>query len=264
MSFLLSFMIAFSLASLPASSDTGSTEVMILGTFHFANPGLDAVNPNVPDVLDAEHQKDIERATDALEQFQPDKIAVEQLPDQAQQLDSLYHAYREGNYELKRSETQQIGMRLAKRLGHDQLHPVDNSHDPRFNELLEYTMEHEPEVATEFQQWQQKAQKRADSLQQHLSIYENIKRVNTTEYLDSLEEPYIMMKGIGAGDSYIGAETVSRWYDRNFRIFVNLTEIADRGDNILLIIGSGHTRIIRNLTELSPNLEFIDPLDYLE
>ena len=239
-------------------------QVMVFGTFHFDNPGLDAVNPNVPDVLDAEHQQDIKRVTDALEQFQPDKIAVERLPDQANRLDSLYQAYQEGSHELHRSETQQLGMRLAGRLGHDHLYPVDNNHSPEFNELLEYTMEHEPETAAKFQQWQKSAQKKSDSLQQHLSIYENLKRNNTTDYLNSLEEPYILMKGICADDSYIGAETVSRWYDRNFRIFANLIKIAERGDNVILFIGSGHARILRDLVELSPDLELIDPLDYLE
>lgn len=261
---LLILTLAVNAQALSAKVAEDPIRVMVFGTFHFDNPGLDAVNPDVPDVLDAEHQQDIKRVTAALEQFQPDKIAVERLPDQANRLDSLYRAYREGNHELHRSETQQLGMRLAKRLGHDQVHPVDNKHDVGFNKLLEYTIENEPEVAAEFQQWQQNAQKQADSLQQHLSVYENLKRGNTAGYLHSLEEPYILMKEIGAGDSYIGAETVSRWYDRNFRIFANLNNIAESGDNVILFIGSGHARILRDLVDLSPDLELADPLDYLE
>ncbi len=72
------------------------------------------------------------------------------------------------------------------------------------------------------------------------------------------------MATVGADQAgYIGARVVGQWYDRNLRIFANLAAIAQPGDRILLIIGMGHTPILRELVRSHPGMQLVEPLAYL-
>jgi len=58
---------------------------------------------------------------------------------------------------------------------------------------------------------------------------------------------------------------VTNWYKRNLRIFANLSRITDFGnDRILLIIGSGHLKILRGFAVDSPDFCLIDTQFYLK
>ena len=46
--------------------DSEQVEVMILGTIHLDNPGLDEVNPEVGDVLTPDRQAELQDLTDRL------------------------------------------------------------------------------------------------------------------------------------------------------------------------------------------------------
>jgi hypothetical protein len=54
---------------------------------------------------------------------------------------------------------------------------------------------------------------------------------------------------------YAGALKLRPWYDRNLRIVQNLFRIADPADErLLLVIGSGHLRVLKQILELTPQL----------
>ncbi len=57
----------------------------------------------------------------------------------------------------------------------------------------------------------------------------------------------------GAGVSlYQKTDLATNWYKRNLRIFTNVIEITEPGDRLLLIIGAGHLKILRELAEDHP------------
>ena len=58
-----------------------SVEVMVLGVYHFANPGLDVVNFEVDDVLAPRRQREIQILVEALGEWRPTKIAVENMAE---------------------------------------------------------------------------------------------------------------------------------------------------------------------------------------
>lgn len=117
--------------------------VLVLGTYHFDSPGLDVVKTEVADVLAPARQAEIIAVIEALARFRPDKIAIERLPASVAKLDSMYEAYLSGQHELSRSETQQLGFRLAARLGHQRLHPIDHREDFPFEAMMEYAQLHD-------------------------------------------------------------------------------------------------------------------------
>ena len=106
------------------ATEPARAEVLVLGTYHMANPGRDIVNMKVDDVLAPKRQAEIAEVTAVLKKFRPTKIAVEASFNNDAML-KRYTDYVAGKYELTRNETEQIGFRLAKELGHKTIYSVD-------------------------------------------------------------------------------------------------------------------------------------------
>jgi hypothetical protein len=99
-------------------------EILVLGTFHMANPGRDIHNMQADDMLSPRRQKEIAEVVEVLKRFRPTKVAVE-ADVGSQPVTQRYADYVAGKYTLTRNETEQIGFRLAKELGHPTIYPVD-------------------------------------------------------------------------------------------------------------------------------------------
>lgn len=131
-SFLLTLALATGGASIawasPAPAATGPpaarAEVLVLGTYHMANPGRDIVNLKVDDVLAPKRQTEIAQLLEVLKRFNPTKIALEGALGN-ERIPKRYSDYLGGKYELSANEVDQIGFRLAKQLGHKAVFPVD-------------------------------------------------------------------------------------------------------------------------------------------
>ncbi|MEM6891937.1 MAG: DUF5694 domain-containing protein, partial [Pseudomonadota bacterium] len=108
----------------PAQEDPAPIEVMVLGVYHFANPGLDAVNMQVDDMLAPKRQKEIEALVHALAEWAPTKIAVENEAP-APTFEMSAYANTEELLSTSRNETVQIGYRLARQLGHRGVYGYD-------------------------------------------------------------------------------------------------------------------------------------------
>src|SRR5688572_29060863 len=99
-------------------------EVLVLGTYHMANPGRDIFNTQADDVLAPKRQAEIAQLIEVLKRFRPTKIAVERNAGD-ERIRKDYAAYLAGTHQLTRNEIEQLGFRLAKELGHDTVHAVD-------------------------------------------------------------------------------------------------------------------------------------------
>lgn len=98
-----------------------TAEVLLLGTFHFQDAGLDSYKPEVDlDIFSERRQNELRQILDLLAtRFKPTKIALEARDTRAQTMAEVeYPAYLEGRFELASSETHQIGFRLGKKLEH--------------------------------------------------------------------------------------------------------------------------------------------------
>jgi len=75
----LSTLFSISLAQTPASS--APAQVMMLGTYHFGNPGQDLHNMKADNVLTPKKQAELADVAARLARFKPTEIAVEPLPN---------------------------------------------------------------------------------------------------------------------------------------------------------------------------------------
>ena len=71
----LLILLAMPLAAFPEQA--ARPEILVLGTFHMANPGRDIHNLQADDMLSPRRQKEIGELIEVLKRFHPTKVAVE-------------------------------------------------------------------------------------------------------------------------------------------------------------------------------------------
>ena len=260
--------------------------IMILGSTHLANDGLDVYNTKMDDVRAPKRQREIEQLVEQLKEFKPTKIALERDEKTVGAITQTeYQGYLKGTYELKRNEHDQIGFRLAKQMGHPKLYCVDYRLDYRkddpiipFDEfdwnLLNYrgfAKEHNlkhllPPPPDEGKVTQDERGVTWIESEKYVPIIDMYVRGNDPKGIRMDHQRYIRwIARVGLGDQYPGANWLSHyWYDRNMKIYVNLTRITESADDrILLIIGGGHVYLIQQFLEESGDYIIESPLRYL-
>ena len=259
--------------SAPAQAHPGATaapaaqappiQVMVLGVFHFSNPNADYAQFQGMDVLTVIHQEEIETIVAQLARFHPTKIAIERVPGEADSINADYQRYRAGTFSLSRNEMHQLGFRLAAQLNQAQLYPVDFALGMRIDSVMTYAQLHDTAFVTRFNATVAGVVQLLDQMQREETIGANLRFMNDPATILRAHQPYADMATVGAGDTYIGARVVASWYARNLQIFANLAKISQPGDRVLLIIGMGHTPILRELIRSHPGMQLVEPLDYL-
>src|SRR6266550_2706877 len=111
------------ISSVSPAQSTTRPEILVLGTYHMANPGHDVHNMQADDVLSPKRQQEISQLIDVLKRFNPTKIAIESDPSGPRP--RQYADYLAGKYSLTHNEIDQVGFRLGKELGHRTIYPVD-------------------------------------------------------------------------------------------------------------------------------------------
>ena len=241
----------------------GPAKVMILGVFHFANPGADVAQFKGIDVLTRQRQQQIENVVGKLAAFAPNKIAVERVSAESDSINAEYQRYRAGTFTLSRSEMHQLGFRLASRLKHQRVYPVDFAESMRIDSVMAYAQAHDAAYAQRFNATIKDVVQQMDKMQRDETIGANLRWMNDATNLLRAQQPYMEMAAVGAGDGFVGASVVGSWYDRNLHIFANIARIAKPGDRILLIIGMGHAPILRELVRSHPAMVLVEALSYL-
>lgn len=247
----------------------GATPILIVGMFHMSNPGQDQYGTTVGDLTGPSKQAEIALVRKKLAAFAPTKIAIES-PFKGGQGAANYEAFLAGKYALTVNETEQIGFALAKELGHKAMYPVDfpmwmdgrvpaeiGQAKPRPAATPEPAppADETPAIYREAQAHVEK-----DSVIDALRFLNgwNYTRQDGALYVGNLKpDPY-------SGDLYETSNLLTNWYKRNLRIFTNVYRITEPGDRVLVLIGSGHNAILRQLAIESADYCLADVDAYLE
>jgi hypothetical protein len=245
-------------------------QVMILGSFHFHNPGADFAKFETADIMGEKKQKEIAETVTRLAKFKPTKIAIEWTTDRTDETNKKYTDFLAGKFSITEgdakvisNEVYQLGFRLAKNAGHKQIYLVDFPGGMNISAVLAYAEKNDPEYAKKMQREIGEITNLMNLMQKNKSIPEILRIMNHTDTLSLAQSFYIEMAAVGAGDNYIGADVVTDWYKRNLKIFANIDKIAEPNDRILLIIGQGHKPILQQLIKESPQMKLVDVMDYL-
>ena len=222
-------------------SSSARAEVLVLGTFHMANPGRDLFNTQADDVLSAKRQAEIAQVVAMLAKFRPTKIAVEADFDD-DRVATRYADYVAGKHQLSRNEIEQLGFRLAKELGHKTVYAVDAGGEFPFARLVKFAKATGRSAELDSLGAEIGAMVKAQTayLASH-TILETLLYMNSDEHVAADVGFYFREAQIGEPWDWAGADLVSDWFRRNMRIYTNVTRLLDSpGERILVIYGAGH------------------------
>lgn len=253
------------------------TKVAVLGVFHFSNPGLDTYKAKFSvDILSQERQAEVDDLLHSISKFQPTKILLE-VPRKGSDslLNQRYQEYLKGEYDIseRSNELFQLGFRLAEKLGHERIYASDARGSQWFGAEIDWDDYDSEEYRKSLNQYEkttrydyQKMYELHDSLKSVTPLKEHLKYINDPENRLKNHQAYLTSTVLaGAGDLYIGADIVARWYQRNLKIFANTYDIADfsEEDRILLIYGAGHVWQLRQLLTDSPDFDYVEINEFL-
>lgn len=252
--------------------------ILLLGTFHFDDPGLDDYKPAFPwNPHTPEHRREIEDVVERIARFRPTRIALEWPASRQAALDSLYAVHRAGGREFSANERQQLGFRLALALGHERVYAIDAPARSYFPDMT--NAEYEAHVARLLEGVDPALLAAQEALEARYSAMHRVDdSIKTTmplaAYLLRENEPARLLENhgqyliggfrLGRGDDYLGPDMRTRWYNRNLRIFHNLQRItASADERIVVIIGAGHVPILRHAIQASPEYTLVEVREVL-
>jgi hypothetical protein len=238
--------------------------VLLIGTYHMANPAADMLNLAADDVLSASRQAEIERVVELLAAYRPTVIALEYPPASDSAMNARYAAYRAGSYSLSASEADQIGLRLAARLDLDRVHGIDYRLDLDVGGVLAFA------GANGFGAFAAGVQR---DMQQHMAhanrqlATREVAEVlldYSTGGMDAVQAFYVRAAQVGSAGNHVGADMAATWYTRNLHILTHLYgAVIDPGERVLVLIGAGHVPLLRAFIREAGDWELVDPAQYL-
>ena len=246
-------------------------QVMVLGSYHFGNPGRDKVNAHVDDVTTPQRQRELEALADAIAEFEPTRVMVEaQRPGPTYDVTD-FATFSPKMLKTDRDETTQIGYRIAARAGLRSVQGIDEQPgkgEPDYfpiDRVEAYAKAHGQQAYLDaaFATVQASA-KKFEAGQATTSIPRMLIRYNDPSTPMGGQDSYYSLLRLGDGNEQPGADLNAMWYLRNAKIFAKLINVAKPGDRILVVYGAGHGYWLRHFASTTPGYSSIDVRPYLE
>lgn len=244
--------------------------VLLLGTFHFGNPGQDLHNARVDDVRTPEKQAELADLAARLARFAPTKIVVEAVSDRPDLTWPRFENFTPETLTQVADERVQIGLRLAHQLGLPAVHAVDEQSDTfdyfPFGAVQTYAQEHGQTALLErIGASIERMVKEFEAAQKTTPVRLLLARANDPAQIAAMHrEGYYNFLPLGDPARQPGADLNGAWYLRNAKIFAKLTQIARPGDRVLVVFGAGHLYWLRHFVEFTPGFKLVEPNDLLQ
>ena len=260
-------------ASVPATA--APVEVMVLGAYHFGNPGLDTHNITADSVLTPARQAELEAVTKALLAFRPTRVMVEMQSDAPDFAVAEYGRFDGAMLQTQANEIVQIGYRTARAAGLKTVNGIDEQ--PKAGEPDYYPYDKVQQTAAKFGQtaalealggpvvaWL----KDFEAAQKTSSVAQLLGRLNDPASVNGDMASYYGMLAIGDHETQTGADLNAGWYLRNAKIFGKLMQVAkpesQTPERVLVIFGGGHGFWLKHFASLTPGYRLVDVMPYLK
>jgi hypothetical protein len=256
--------------AIPAYAAQPPIEVMILGAYHFGNPGLDVNNVQVDSVLTPEKQRQLDAVAQALLTFRPTRVMVERESSGPDLAVADYAAFTPAKLLTDANEISQIGYRVAQLANLPLVSGIDEqpaSGEPDYfpydqmqaaaQKFGQQALIDEPQAAL------RKMLAKFEADQKTASVAELLLRVNTLSAYTRMDDYYMWLR-IGDRDAQAGADLNAMWYLRNAKIWGKLLSVAKPGDRVLVLYGAGHGYWLRHFAAATPGVVSVDPVPLLK
>ncbi len=259
-------------------------KILLLGSDHLSQ----VYQKDYPktDVLTPLNQNELKSFTALIEKFAPDMIGIEDTRDNQPETDSLYHLYTENKLkpdtlEYGRSERYQIAFRLGKSAGLDEITCVNYKggtsqsildNGDNIGIYKKEGMEMRELVIKKYD-----ALKNGDlSIKQYLIFLnqpEAYKKIYHLRYITpakvrngTFKNPDKMVDNDFIDNEYIGAELISVFKNRDYKIYSNIvtSQMRKNAKRVLIVIGVGHIQSLKTIFSGDPDYEIVDANEYLK
>ena len=240
---------------------TEPAQVMLIGTFHFSNPGKDVAQVKTFNVLDDESQKYLKAFAERLAAFKPTRVLLEYDPENEELMNQRYTQYLAGEYELGVNEVYQLGFRIARQAGLTSVQSFDHREQHWNAEpMFEYAKQHDSAEMAVFNEIIGNFEASEDKARASMNLKGLLQRCNSLEQERMNMDLYLATNSIGVNDGWSGADASASWWQRNFRMYANIQQAAKPGERIIAIGGTGHTAILKTLLATDTRLQGV-PVD---
>lgn len=265
-------------------AQSAQTEIMLLGCDHFQQI-YKKDNPNT-DVLSPQRQKEIAIVVERIQKFRPDMIAVERLPEEQPELDSIYDLFARNQLQLGalpdgRAESYQLAFNIAKNL---ELKRVNGINAPGgTSQSILSNGDNIGLYREEGNQVRNMARAQLAKIQDgSLSIADYLLFLNQPEIIQKTHHlRYIMPSRVTNGKftnpdelvdtafvnpKYIGAELTSIFKNRDYKIYSNIvtTQLKQQSKRILVVIGQAHIGSLQSIFRDDPAFKIVEATQYLK
>jgi Family of unknown function (DUF5694) len=247
-----------------AQTPAPPAEVLIFGTFHFANPGHDLVKTAQIDVTTPDSQAYLAELAQRLCAFKPTRILLEYDPSRQAEQQRRLDEHLAGHAPLRVNENEQIGFRVAKACGVAQVRGFDeNQVHWNAGPLMAHMKTSAPELKAGFDALIAEVQAAEAAAHRSLDLRALLLRANDPALDRFNKDLYLFTNAAGAGSSFVGADATASWWHRNFRMYAHVQQHAQPGERVLVLAGQGHTAILRDLLAIDRRLKAADIRRYL-
>ncbi|MBS1717185.1 MAG: hypothetical protein JSS72_05590 [Armatimonadetes bacterium] len=254
---------ALSQSSLSQFESKEKPSVLLVGCYHFANPGLDMVKFKLDDHRSPKRLKEIEEVVNRLERFKPTVVAVE-YPANKDGLQDWFKRYSSGIQAMQANETELIGFRIAKDCS-AKVVGVDVKMDMDFDKLMSFAAKNHLDAQLGgFMKAVGAAQDEMNHLFQTKTVGQILGVLNSDEMARLNRGFYLRLTDFTANHEYPGAEVLAGWYQRNMAMMENILRSATSPkDRILVVLGDSHVAMIRGFLRDSLDLKDVPASEYL-
>jgi hypothetical protein len=253
----------FTVSVNPAFAQSKKKQILLIGTFHFENPGLDVAQVNTFNVMTNKSQKELESITDKIKKFGPDKIFVEWNYEKQDKLDKFFAKNTDSLFHNDADELVQLAIRSAKKLGHEKLFAIDyNKTEFPYDSLVKGMQKANQLDLIKKNKDRILAREKSENLKiAKYSLTELLIDCNATNvkwYLETANKA-------GKTDNFVGAYLVSEWYRRNLYMYSLIQKLTENKDTkIMVLLGAGHTAMLREFIKYDSNFEIVELKDILK
>ncbi|KQC31492.1 hypothetical protein AAY42_17645 [Flagellimonas eckloniae] len=239
-------------------------KVSILGVFHFAGTS-DYSSVEFESLESEKRQLEIKEVVEKLKDFRPTKIMLEFPAYDSRYLDSLYTETLNGNHDYSINEIEQLGFRLAKELNHSKIYSIDHRLDLPFEKLIKFAKKNDKKRFENMVASIEKQDKKESDYLEKNSILEYLIYRNSNEEDIRNKDQYLNKSAKFVNDSsYIGAEFVSKWWERNIYMMTNIDKWLNSNDRILVIVGAAHRAVLKDFYEDRTDVEYLEITNFLK
>lgn len=248
-------------------AQTKPSDILLLGTFHFDNPGADLAKVKTFDVMTPKVQAELENITQKISAFHPDKIFVEWKWDKQKSLDALYAAYLGENYEQYvnttfpepasrnfyiKSEMVQLAFRAGKKAKLTKIYALDYSTPFPYDSVTK-AMKAANQLSL-IQRTQDAIKEMETSQNKKIATYSLTQLLldcNTPTSLAANKGLYLeIFNRSGAPGNFIGPFLVSEWYRRNLYMYSIVQKTMTPQDGkAMVLVGAGHAAMMKEFIE---------------